>query len=148
RSAILDVAVEEMLHLGLVANLMTAIGATPHFSRPNFPVAPGYHPAGVVVELAPFSKETIDHFVFLERPEGVDLPDGVGFGPGRPYERTTRPAVLVPSAQDFLTVVPLSRAMENGFGRLARELGKVKLFIGQPDAQIPPAIGRFNELIA
>src|SRR5262245_47809529 len=59
RGVILDVAIEEMPHLGLVANLMTAIGATPHFSRPNSPVAPGYHPAGVVVELAPFSKETI-----------------------------------------------------------------------------------------
>src|SRR5262245_49941439 len=81
RGVILDVAVEEMLHLGLVANLLTAIGATPHFSRPNFPVAPGYHPAGVVVELAPFSKETIDHFVFLERPEGGDLTYGSVFRP-------------------------------------------------------------------
>ena len=148
RGIILDVAIEEMLHLGLVANLMTAIGATPHFSRPNFPVAPGYHPAGVVVELAPFSKETIDHFVFLERPEGVDLPDGAGFGPGRPYERATRPDVLVPSAQDFLTVGYLYRAIENGFGRLTRELGEARLFIGQADAQITPAIGRFNQLIA
>jgi len=148
RGVILDVAIEEMLHLGLVANLMTAIGATPHFSRPNFPVAPGYHPAGVVVELASFSKDTIDHFVFLERPEGVDLPDGAGFGPGRPYQRATRPDVLVPSAQDFLTVGYLYRAVENGFGRLARELGEGQLFIGQADAQITPAIGRFNQLVA
>ena len=148
RSIILDVAIEEMLHLGLVANLMTAIGATPHFSRPNFPVAPGYHPAGVVVELATFSKETIDHFVFLERPEGVDLPDGAGFGPGRPYERATRPDVLVPSAQDFITVGYLYRAIENGFGRLTRELGEAQLFIGQADAQITAAIGRFNRLVA
>jgi CDGSH-type Zn-finger protein/uncharacterized Fe-S cluster protein YjdI len=148
RGIILDVAVEEMLHLGLVANLMTAIGATPHFSRPNFPVAPGYHPARVVVELAPFSKETIDHFVFLERPEGVDLADGAGFGQGRPYERATRPDVLVPSAQDFLTVGYLYRAIENGFGRLAREIGEAQLFIGQADAQITPPIGRFNELVA
>jgi CDGSH-type Zn-finger protein/uncharacterized Fe-S cluster protein YjdI len=148
RGIILDVAIEEMLHLGLVANLMTAIGTTPHFSRPNFPVAPGYHPAGVVVELAPFSKETIDHFVLLEPPEGLDLPDGAGFGPGRPYERATRPDVLVPSAQDFLTVGYLYRAIENGFGRLASELGEAQLFIGQADAQITPAIGRFNKLVA
>jgi CDGSH-type Zn-finger protein/uncharacterized Fe-S cluster protein YjdI len=148
RGIILDVAIEEMLHLGLVANLMTSIGATPHFSRPNFPVAPGYHPAGVVVELAPFSKETIDHFVFLERPEGVDLPDGAGFGPGRPYERATRPDVLVPSAQDFLTVGYLYRAIESGFGRLTGELGEAQLFIGQADAQITPAIGRFTQLVA
>src|SRR5262249_9259469 len=86
--------------------------------------------------------------VFLERPEGVDLPDGAGFRPGRPYERATRPDVLVPSAQDFLTVGHLYRAIKNGFGRLARELGEAQLFIGQSDAQITPAIGRFNELIA
>src|SRR5262249_47430077 len=73
RGVILDVAIEEMLHLGLAANLMAAIGATPHFSRPNFPVTPGYHPSGVVVELSRFSKGTIDHFVYLERPEGVDI---------------------------------------------------------------------------
>src|SRR5262245_10965845 len=126
RDIILNVAIEEMLHLGLVANLMTAVGATPHFSRPNFPVAPGYHPAGIVVELAPFSKATIDHFVFLERPEGVDLPDGAGFGPGRPYERATRPDVLVPSAQDFLTVGYLYRAIENGFGRLMPTSNRIR----------------------
>ena len=32
-----DIAVDEMLHLALVANLMTAIGAAPTFGRPNFP---------------------------------------------------------------------------------------------------------------
>src|SRR5579862_9931 len=41
RGVILDVAIEEMLHLGLVANLMTAIGARPNFTRQNFPVSPG-----------------------------------------------------------------------------------------------------------
>ena len=31
------IAVEEMLHLALVFNVMTAIGAAPPLSRPNFP---------------------------------------------------------------------------------------------------------------
>src|SRR5258705_7551865 len=43
RGAIVSVAVEEMLHLSLVSNLLTAIGFAPQFQRPNFPVAPGYH---------------------------------------------------------------------------------------------------------
>lgn len=147
RGVVLDVAIEEMLHLGLVANLMSAIGAAPHFARPNFPVAPGYHPAGVIVELAPFSRETVDHFVFLERPEGVDLPDGAGFGPGRAYERATRPDVLTPSAQDFLTVGHLYRAIDAGFERLAGHLGESGLFVGQARAQIGPEIGGFRELV-
>jgi len=49
-----------MAHLTLVANLTTSIGGSPHFSRPNFPIAPGYHPSGVVVELAGFSRGVID----------------------------------------------------------------------------------------
>ncbi len=49
---IITVALDEMTHLALVANLMSSLGATPHFGRPNLPISPGYHPAGVVVALA------------------------------------------------------------------------------------------------
>lgn len=148
RAAVLDVAIEEMLHLGLVANMMAAIGAVPHFARPNFPVAAGYHPAGVVVELAPFSKETMDHFVFLERPEGMDMSDGAGFSTGQAYARAMRPDALMPSAQDFLTVGHLYRAIEKGFTGLVHQLGEAALFIGQSSAQVGPAVGRFRELVA
>ncbi|MEI9900729.1 MAG: ferritin-like domain-containing protein [Hyphomicrobium sp.] len=70
RRAILSVAVEEMTHLTLVCNLVSAVGGAPHLSRPNFPVPAGYHPDGVVVALAPFSRAALDHFIYLERPEG------------------------------------------------------------------------------
>lgn len=36
RDAIMGVAIEEMGHLLILANLTTAIGGQPHFSRPNF----------------------------------------------------------------------------------------------------------------
>ena len=36
-SQILTVAREEMAHLGTVCNLVSAIGGSPHFRRPNFP---------------------------------------------------------------------------------------------------------------
>src|SRR6266508_1800238 len=39
-----EIAVQEMLHLSLATNLLTAVGATPHFHRPNFPLR---HPGGV-----------------------------------------------------------------------------------------------------
>src|SRR5215469_9679519 len=35
RTAITHVATEEMLHIALVHNLLSAIGAAPHFSRPT-----------------------------------------------------------------------------------------------------------------
>ena len=44
------VALEEMLHLSLVNNLLAAIGAAPHLWRPAFPVRPGHFPADVVMD--------------------------------------------------------------------------------------------------
>jgi hypothetical protein len=68
RKSILGVATEEMSHLLMVANLSVAVGGRPHFGRPNFPVAPGYFPSGVVVKLAPFSVDTLQHFIFWSVP--------------------------------------------------------------------------------
>jgi hypothetical protein len=46
KRAIVGVAVEEMTHLALVANLTSAIGGTPHFGRPNLPISGGAYPGG------------------------------------------------------------------------------------------------------
>ncbi|MBC8073012.1 MAG: ferritin-like protein, partial [Deltaproteobacteria bacterium] len=132
---ILAVARDEMLHLALVANLTNAIGASPHLLRPNFPVGTGYHPAGVVVSLAPFSLATMDHFVYLERPEGVELADGAGFAPAREYARTLAHGRLVPSAQDYRTVGHLYRGIRAGIDALAESLGEEMLFCGDPQLQ-------------
>ncbi len=58
RKEIVDVAVQEMGHLLIVANLTVAVGGQPHFSRPNFPVSPGYFPSGVTARLTAFNTET------------------------------------------------------------------------------------------
>ncbi len=134
---VLDVARDEMVHLALANNLLASIGSAPHFGRPNFPVAPGYHPAGVVVSLAPFDRATLDHFIYLERPEGVDRPDGAGFMP-RAYQRGQGAGRLVPSAQDYATVGHLYRGIRSGFNSLARKLGEGSLFVGDPTLQIGP----------
>jgi Ferritin-like len=68
RDAIVSVVFEEMSHLALVANLMNALGATPHLGRPMFPIDSGPYPAGFVIRLAPFCAATIEHFKYLERP--------------------------------------------------------------------------------
>ncbi len=138
RRTLLDVAREEMVHLALVNNLLSAVGGSPHLARPNFPVAPGYHPAGVVVSLAPFDVATVDHFVFLERPEGVELPDGKGFGAARAYERTFRRGRIVASAQDYATVGHLYRGVSEGLVELARVHGETGLFVGDPRLQVGP----------
>src|ERR1700761_2758737 len=45
REQISHVAAQEMLHLALVQNLLSAIGAAPHVSRPNFPQPASHYPA-------------------------------------------------------------------------------------------------------
>src|SRR5579883_1349754 len=87
RSSIISVAIEEMTHLALASNLIAAMGGRPHFGRPNFPVAPGYHPAGIIVRLAPFNIDALDHFIFMERPEGSDIADSPAFAANLSYER-------------------------------------------------------------
>src|SRR5579859_5718698 len=148
RDAIVDVAIDEMLHLSLASNLLAAIGSTPHFQRPNFPVSPGYHPAGIVVALAPFGRATLDHFVYLERPEGTEAPDGAGFEAPAPYERGARADRLVPTAQDYATVGHLYRGIRAGFVHLAERLGEPALFLGDPAAQVRPEMAPLSGLIA
>lgn len=136
RRQTLHVAIDEMAHLALVANLTAAVGGVPHFGRANFPVPAGYHPAGIVVKLAPFNAATLDHFIYLERPEGSDIPDGKGFEPARRYRRFAIPGRLMPSSHDYDTVGELYRAIRSGFERLSERMGEAALFLGNPAHQL------------
>jgi hypothetical protein len=70
---ILTVAREEMVHLGLVCNMLSAIGAAPHFSRPNFPQeATKYYPFSFT--LSRFSDEILYRFIRFELPKGEKPP--------------------------------------------------------------------------
>jgi hypothetical protein len=66
------VAVEEMLHLTLVANVLNAIGGSPDLTGPGFvPSYPAYLPDGeddFTVDLRPFSPEAVETFCKIERP--------------------------------------------------------------------------------
>ncbi|HVZ14053.1 MAG TPA: ferritin-like domain-containing protein [Bauldia sp.] len=139
KRAITSVAIEEMTHLALAANLTTAIGGAPHFSRPNFPIPAGYHPSGVVVELARFSPAVLDHFIFLERPEGKELTDSTEFVHPADYHRTQPKGRLMPHAQDYATVGHLYRGIRHGFEVLAHHIGERALFCGGAERQITPA---------
>lgn len=148
RASMQGVAMEEMLHLALVNNLLMSLGSPPHFMRPNFPIAPGYHPSSMVVRLTPFTRKTAEHFVYLERPEGMEQAQVEGFEAPVPYERYRGRPRLTPTAEDYGTVSHLYRGIENGFRRLASELGEEALFIGDPQAQVTPGILRFEGLVA
>ena len=77
---LIDVIKQEMLHLALATNVLTAVGAAPHFERPNFPILSRWYPEGVQIALVPFGERALRHFMYLERPEGMALGDAEGFG--------------------------------------------------------------------
>ncbi|MFC4292576.1 ferritin-like domain-containing protein [Sphingorhabdus arenilitoris] len=136
RQSIVHVAVDEMTHLALVSNLMVAIGGAPHFGRPNFPITPGYHPAGVQVDLAPFNADTLQHFVYLERPEGSDEVDGDGFASALAYHCELGSAQrLMPSGQDYETVGELYHAVAQGLAHLCERDGEDCIFVGGTERQ-------------
>ena len=140
RKEILGVATEEMIHLLLVSNLSIALGGRPHFARPNFPVAAGYFPSGVVVKLTPFSIETVDHFIFLERPRGMQLEDGEGFEADNDYERKEAHHGLMPSVQDYTTIGRLYDALRFNLKASSARLGEAALFIGAAGSQVGPEV--------
>ncbi len=136
RRSLAQVALEEMLHLSLVNNLLAAIGAAPHLWRPAFPVRPGHFPADVVMNLAPFSEATLDHFMFIERPEGIALVDGAGFGHPAHYRRLARPDMLAPSPQDYASQGHLYHGVLQGLAQLTEQLGEERVFVGHGQAQV------------
>lgn len=148
RLALHDIAREEMLHLALVANVATAIGVAPHLMRPNLPVSPGYHPSGVSLSLSRLDAATLDHFVYMERPEGVELADGEGFASGGGYVRTMSAGRLMPNAQDYGTVGHLYRGILGGLRALSSRLGEAKLFCGDPSGQVDGRIFPLEGLTA
>ena len=149
-----SVAVEEMLHLAQVSNMLTAIGGAPHFKRANLPMPANAFPFGIRFSLEPFSQETIERFVCYEMPEaGVLTPEqekvysvirariieAEGGGPvdsmagGAPISLGTgkRAAISEPFEIDFRTVGEFYHKIETGFLHIPEH----ELFIGPREAQ-------------
>ena len=148
RKQISHVATQEMLHLSLVQNLLSAIGAAPHLSRPNFPQPARHYPVGVHLALLPFSDQTLRHFMYLERPEGMDLEDTVGMAAYRRAAPAMQHGEIVPRGQDFATVGHLYRSIEAGIAHLAEKYGEPSLFVGPPRAQATQPYFGWPELVA
>jgi hypothetical protein len=137
RRELLHIAEQEMLHLALVQNLLTAVGAGSAFERPNFPLPPQAYPAGIRMELLPFNEVALRHFIYLERPEGLDMADQDALAAvekAAPLPRAEEDEIG-PRLQDFATIGELYRAIELGFDRLAERLGEARLFLGPASAQ-------------
>lgn len=137
RASIIRVAVEEMGHLAIVANLSVAIGGPAHFNRLNFPIEPGPLPANMSVRLAPFTMDTLQHFIFLERPRESNEPDGDMFISTRNYERgPLEQSRLMPTTYDYETVGDLYESIYKSMETLCERYGASHLFVGDRSRQI------------
>ena len=138
RSVLINVSIEEMGHLAAVWNITSALGGAPRFGRGNFPIDPGYLPAGIVVKLAPFNMATLQHFVFLERPNGSTERDGEGFAYERNYVRGSELPLLTPMGLNYDTVGDFYAALSKGLRNLVSQYGEDGTFAGDPALQLSP----------
>jgi hypothetical protein len=113
------VLTEEMPHLALAANLLTAVGGSPRIDTPEL-LPPFPHPLphgdrSVEVHLAPFGAAALELFLQIERPASADAP---------------------PQADEYRTIGQFYAAIEAGFRALCDEIGETEVFCGAPERQI------------
>jgi hypothetical protein len=127
------IASQEMLHLSQVWNLLTAIGGTPYYMRPNFPQSHKYYPIGLPLKLEPFSRKALKRFTFYELPSVVSDVEFLEKEFGIKSEKVNK----------AFTVGKLYQQIKNAFSGIPEK----ELFIGNPALQVGPGVGQFNELV-
>ena len=148
-TTLIDVIKQEMLHLSLATNILTAIGAAPHFERPNFPILSRWYPPDVQIALVPFGERALRHFMFLERPEGMPLDDAEGFRAlGKIQPLTVDDPQITAGPEEWHTVGHLYRGIEAGLAHLVNRFGEDAVFIGPPRAQATTQVFEWPELTA
>jgi hypothetical protein len=120
-----SIAVEEMLHLAQVTNLLTAVGGAPHFRRTNFPLPANAFSFGVELSLERFSQPLIERLVCYEMPEaGILDPQRQRFYDAMRARVAEMPEVAAgkraraatePFEIDFKTVGEFYHKIESGF---------------------------------
>ena len=120
---LLLVAREEMEHLGLVCNLLTAIGGTPYFRRPPFPHPSPYAPPHRPFALECFSEAAMERFLHVEKMHGVAVAPAV-----------EEPEDLGPARAPHETIGGLYQRIREGFERVHAR--NTLLFVGPRAAQV------------
>jgi hypothetical protein len=162
-SSIALIARQEMEHLGLALNLLSAIGGTPSFSRPNMPQRRDYYgKAGIKLTLTRGDLDTIKRFQHFESPENllpdakdgvIDQSDAIKWCKAKDESVPNRGALtsmvgklsalrvkMLAGAPvlDFGwdSVQQLYETIRDGFDHLSAIHGEKNLFVGKPSLQI------------
>lgn len=76
-SVLLLISRQEMEHLGIVCNLLTAIGGMPYLENPSFPIAGERYGKLPALPLQRFAEQTIQRFIEFEKPEWIHLLENI-----------------------------------------------------------------------
>ncbi len=147
RGTILHVAIQEMVHMSLACNLLTAVGGAPHLRRPNLPSSPRAYPPSFKLGLAPFGLESLQSFVYIESPENLDTGSGEYTDSSSPVLPLGKFSDIFSSERQYQSVGHLYRGIEDGIQYLSQKYGEDRLFLAPPDAQIADAYFNLPGLI-
>ena len=121
------VLVEEMLHLGLAANILNAIGGRPRLDGPAllqpYPRTLPHCDGSISLDLAPFDAQTLEAFLRVEKPAA----------PVSPAE-----------ADGYETIGQFYTAIEDGVCELCTRFGESVVFAGDPARQVTDAHFRYT----
>lgn len=130
---IFNIAVQEMLHMTLAANLLNAIGGEPQINTPAFiPNYPTYLPDGETafqVSLMKFSPDAIQTFLEIEMPASQEQGESV-------VQRYKRDGVLMAKGDLYPTIGEFYQAIKDGFMYLAAQ--HPDLFVTDSSRQVTP----------
>jgi hypothetical protein len=137
------VAVEEMLHLTLAANVLNAIGGTPDLSAPDFvPTYPAFLPDGendFEVNRQRLCPESLETFLKIERPREAPNEET------RVLKREHRGRKMLAAAPEepamrYYSIGEFYKEIERGIRHLEKEKAAAgeSLFVGDPARQITP----------
>jgi hypothetical protein len=135
------VAVEEMLHLTLVANVLNAVGGSPDLTAPDFvPGYPAFLPDGeddFEISRQGFSRDCIEMFLNIERPaQAPDEDQRVVVLHERPAKGHFVGQNVAPGMR-FWSIGEFYEEIRRGIDHLHSEMGDA-LFCGDPARQAGP----------
>lgn len=126
------IASQEMLHLAQAWNLLTALGGTPYYLRPNFPQNTKYYPLHLKLSLEPYGESALDRFVAYEKPFEL-------LAEHRFVQKAAAPRAA--DGEAFTTIGQLYETIATGITELPNAI------VGAPEAQVGPDLVDFPDLV-
>jgi hypothetical protein len=135
------VAVEEMLHLTLAANILNSVGGEPDLTRPDFvPAYPAYLPDGETdfqVSRQAFCRECVETVLNVERPGEAPNEEARLIKRKNDRARHLAAGYHVESEMRFWSIGEFYEEIRRGIDYLHAEMGDA-LFSGDPSRQAGP----------